>query len=88
MCADACVLGEPRGRKAALVKDRIIFRGQSGQCELALRQDRANSESIKLAGVMHTEGRPQSLLCREGFNCSHTEWLFHWHSGNSTILSS
>lgn len=33
-------------------------------------------------------GKASPSLRWEGFNCSHTEWLFHWHSGNSTILSS
>lgn len=45
------------GNRLYWFKVRIIFCGLGGQRELALRQDRANSESIKLTGVMNTEGR-------------------------------
>ena len=50
---------------------RIIFCRRSGQCELALGQDRANSESIKPAGVMHTEGRLHPR-CAERALTAHT----------------
>lgn len=66
MCA-----GEASGKQVALVEVRIIFCGRSWQCELALRQDRANSESIKLARVMHTEGRPHPR-CAERALTAHT----------------
>lgn len=70
-CICICVLGKPRGKQAALDKIRIIFCGWSGQCELALRQGRANSESIKPAGVMHTEERPHPR-CAERALTAHT----------------
>lgn len=63
--------GSLGGKQVALVEVRIIFCGRSGQCELALRLDRANSESIKLAGVMHTEGRPHPH-CAERALTAHT----------------
>lgn len=70
MCVRMCA-GEALGKKVALVEVRIIFCGRSGQCELTLRQDRANSESIKPAGVMHTEGRPHPR-CAERALTAHT----------------
>lgn len=66
-----CAEGKPSGKQVVPLEVRIIFRGRSGQCELALRQDRANSESIKLAGVMHTEGRPHPR-CAERALTAHT----------------
>lgn len=61
-------LGEGR---VALVKSKLFSVGGSGQCELALGQDRANSESIKPAGVMHTEGRLHPR-CAERALTAHT----------------
>lgn len=52
-----CVCGCLPGKQDALVKVPVIFCGKNGQCGLPLRQDRANSESIKLMRVMHAEGR-------------------------------
>lgn len=57
-------VGETEGKRAALVEVGIIVGGQSGQCELALRQDRAKSESITLAAAMHAEGRPRLAALR------------------------
>lgn len=46
-------------------------RGWSGQCELALRRDSANSESIKPALAMRAAGRPHPR-CAERALTAHT----------------
>lgn len=60
-----------RGEAGCTGQVRIISCGRSGQCALALRQERANSESIKLAGAMHTEGRLHPR-CAERALTAHT----------------
>lgn len=54
-----------------MVKVQIIFCGQSGQCGLALRQDSANTESIRRTRMMHTEGGLRSG-CTERALTAHT----------------
>lgn len=54
-----------------LVKSKLFSVGGVGQCEPTLRQDRANSESIKLTGVMNTEGRLHPR-CAERALTAHT----------------
>lgn len=71
LCIRACTgkcAGETSGRAGCTGQVRIIFCGRS---ELALGQDRANSESIKPAGVMHTEGRLHPR-CAERALTAHT----------------
>lgn len=67
---------------------QIILCGRSGRCDPVLRQDTANSESIKLAGVMNTEVRLHPRCAERALTAYTLSGFFHWHSGNSTILSS
>lgn len=70
-CVPSASPGKPGGSSLPRSKSELFSVGESGQCELALRQDRANSESIKPAGAMHTEGRPHPR-CAERALTAHT----------------
>lgn len=71
ICASVCVYVRWGSRLHWTGQVQIIFCGWGGQCEPTLRQDRANSESIKLTGVMNTEGRLHPR-CAERALTAHT----------------
>lgn len=73
------------GKQAVLVELRIIVLGRAGSVSLHLdkTEQTVNRSSwpeqrIQKAGLALAGLRGLSLL-------THTERLFHWHSGNSTI---
>lgn len=70
VCAHVC-RGSLRGSRQRWSKSELFSVGGVGKVEFALRQDRANSESIKPAGVMHTEGRAHPR-CAERALTAHT----------------
>lgn len=69
--ASSCVRGKAWGKQVALVKSKLFSVGGVGSASSHLDKTRANSESIKLAGVMHTEGRLHPR-CAERALTAHT----------------